>query len=295
VYCIDAEALSLLRCEAPCALLQIFELWAMSLNVNQQTVLDLAAALPSHRGKIKVLTVYGAPLENGAVSDALMRGVAKGRVGDVTFIRCHLAPASLPCLTRLVQSGCLERLGIDNDFQALFEEGPDLTAFCHALRSCTLQALELKWCQLWRDRAAAGELLAALVGHATMREISLPANFVGGADDARRAAGEQITSLITRNSTLQKLDLSANFLGEAGLAPIFEALSRCSTLEKMRFYNETISRDLARDVILPAVRANTSLQTLDFGSNCTLPELVEAQAIVAARTQPDGGAITAAT
>jgi hypothetical protein len=58
-------------------------------------------------------------------------------------------------------------------------------------------------------------------------------------------------------------------------------------------YNE-ISREFARDVILPALRVNTSLLTLNFSGDKLLPELTEAQAIVAARTQPDAGAIAAA-
>ena len=71
-------------------------------------------------------------------------------------------------------------------------------------------------------------------------------------------------------------------------------------------YDETISRVVARYIILPAVRANTSLQTLSFVSlnydeSKLIPELEEAQdivtaralldaqAMVRARTAPDGG------
>ena len=293
VLCTAAEALPLLRCEAPCALLHIFKLWVHTFN-DEQAVLDFAAALPSHRGKIKVLAVANASLENVAASDALLRSIAEARVSDVTFYSCRIAPASLPGLTRLLQAGCLERLDIYNTETALFEEGPNLTAFCHALRSSSLQALRLRWCQLWRDPAAAGELLASLVGHPTLRELSLCANRVDNTVVARRTAGEQLTSLITHNSALQKLDLDECILGDAGLAPIFEALPRFSTLKELHFSYETISREFARDVILPAVRANSSLRTLSFGQYCVLPELLEAQAIVAARMQPDAGAIAAA-
>ena len=168
--CTAAEALPLLRCEAPCALLHIFELRVGSFRNNEQTVLDLAAALPSHGGKLKDLPVYGAPLENGAVSDALMRGVAKGRVGDVTFLSCHLAPASVPGLTRLLEAGCLERLRISNRQLLLFEAGPDLTAFCNALRSSTLQTLGLKDFQPDgpMDYDATSALFTALATHPTL-------------------------------------------------------------------------------------------------------------------------------
>jgi hypothetical protein len=141
--------------------------------------------------------------------------------------------------------------------------------------------------------------LAALVGHQTLRELSLVRNFVGNTD-ARRAAGEQLALLIAHNRAIQKLDSSGSNLAEAGLAPIFEVLPRSSTLKELHFHGEEISREFARDVILPAVRANSSLRELSFHSydeghdEELLPELVEAQAIVAARTQPGAGAIAAA-
>jgi len=47
-------------------------------------------------------------------------------------------------------------------------------------------------------------------------------------------------------------------------------------------------------VILPAVHTNTSLRKLNFGRFGILPELREAEAIVAARMQPDTTAIAAA-
>ena len=53
VGCNAAEALPLLRCEAPCALLHVVKLWVFRFDNNEQAVLDLAAALPYHSGKIK--------------------------------------------------------------------------------------------------------------------------------------------------------------------------------------------------------------------------------------------------
>jgi len=111
VSCAAAEALRLLRCEAPCALLHIFKLWVHAFN-DEQAVLDFAAALPSHRGKIKAFNVSWVSLENGAMADALMRCIAEARVSDVTFFQCKLAPASLPSLTRLLEACCPEKLSI---------------------------------------------------------------------------------------------------------------------------------------------------------------------------------------
>ena len=294
VLCTAAEALPLLRCEAPCALLHIFKLWVHTFN-DEQAVLDFAAALPSHRGKIKVLAVANASLENVAASDALLRSIAEARVSDITFHHCNLAPASLPGLTRLLEAGCLVRLAINHYGRALFETGPDLTALCNALRSSTLQVLKLDACYLWGDPAASGEFLDSLVGQPTLRELSLTSNSVDGTNDAlRRAAGEQLALLITHNSALQKLDLYANELREVGLVRLFEALPRASTLKELSFNLDHISRQFARNAILPAVHLNTSLLALSFGDDDeALPELKEAQDIVAARTQPGVGAIAA--
>jgi len=292
VYYTAAEALPLLRCEAPCALLHIFKLWVARFDNNQQAVLDFAAALPSHSGKIKELIVHGPRLGNVAVADALMRSIAEAGVSNMSFAAgWQLAPASMRDLTRLLQAGCLETLVIFNDGEALFELGPDLTAFCHALCSSTLQNLVLGQVELWRYPDAADELLFSLLGHPTLRELSL--HFDGVATNySQRAAGERLASLIRHSSALRKLDLSGNQFRNACLAPIFEALSRrSSTLKELRFDHESIRRKFARDVILPVVRANSSLRALSFGidGDCNglepFPELKEAQAIVAARTQ----------
>ena len=286
VSCDVAEALPLLRCEVPFALLHFVHLLVHNFHHNQQTVLELVAALPSHSGKIKGLTVHEAPLRNIATADALMRRIAEVRVSNVAFMDCNFVPASLPGLTRLIQAGCLETVSIENSRTALFEAGPEFTTFCHALRNSTLQALELRSCGLWRDFAIAGELLVSLLGHPTLRELDLNYDRVGDTDDAKlAAAGEQLASLITHNTALEKLECYGNYLGQAGLAPIFEALPRSSTLKELTFWHETISREFARDVILPAVRANSSLQKLSFGHDMPLLELTEAHAIVAARTQ----------
>ena len=130
------------------------------------------------------------------------------------------------------------------------------------------------------------------MGHQTLRELTLSYGRVDNTDDARRAAGEPLASLITHNNALQKLE-SPWILGDAGLAPIFEALPRSSTLKELVYYvapNETISPVFGCDVIFAAVRANCGLRTFRFGHFWPL----EAQALVAARTQPDGGAIVAA-
>ena len=68
------------------------------------------------------------------------------------------------------------------------------------------------------------------------------------------------------------------------MAPIFTVLSRTTRLKSLAFTGEEMSFEFARDVVLPAVRANNSLLELKFyDDNELLPELVEAQNIVNAR------------
>ena len=81
----------------------------------------------------------------------------------------------------------------------------------------------------------------------------------------------------------------------ATTVPVLQALPRSSTLKGLLYpiwHFTQKSREFARSVILPAVRASTSLRKLSFGP-CMLPlRLAKAKDIVAARTQPDTGAVT---
>jgi hypothetical protein len=68
-------------------------------------------------------------------------------------------------------------------------------------------------------------------------------------------------------------------LDDAGVGPLFAALAQNTTLRKLDLEENDISRECARDVVLPAVRANTTLRELLFGQP-DIPELVEAEVLV---------------
>jgi hypothetical protein len=117
----------------------------------------------------------------------------------------------------------------------------------------------------------------------------------------QRAVGECLAPLIAHSTSLRVLDVSENQLGEAGLAPIFEALRGDSGLAELFLDEEQISADFACDVVLTAVRANTSLRELsglrwvdapEFDEDEKeeeelLPELQELGDILAARRQAE--------
>ena len=141
-------------------------------------------------------------------------------------------------------------------------------------------------CELWADPAGAGMVLAALAVRTTPFELCLKLNHVGETQAQRFTTGTQLTQLITRGR-LEALQLSYCNFGEAGLAPIFAALSLATRLESLKLLDEVMSGEFARDVVLPAVRANNSLLELIFyegeDEGELLPELIEAQNIVNAR------------
>jgi len=88
---------------------------------------------------------------------------------------------------------------------------------------------------------------------------------------------------VAADSPLEKLDISECNLGDAGVRPLFEAVSHSMTLRSLDFCYNRISTNCAREHILPAVRANTSLRELFCQTWDGIVELEEAEALVAAR------------
>ena len=262
VYCNAVEALPLLRCEPPFALLSIHELFVLGDVDGDQAVLDLASALSVYQGMEK-LTLSYVPLTTRAVVDALVDAAISAGIKDAHFEYCGLTQTALPALMRLIQSPGFERLEVWNDGRTLFE-GPAIPALCEALRKCkSLRKLELAEINLWADTAAATQLISALEELPALQKVTLTWNRTHGRPDVQRAAGECLARLIARSTSLQVLCASYSQLGETGMTSIFEALSGDSGLAELHLSDEQISVEFARDVVLPAVRANTSLRKLE--------------------------------
>jgi len=287
VYCNAVEALPLLRCEPPFALLSIHELCVLGDVDGDQAVLDLASALSVYQGMEK-LTLSYVPLTTRAVVDALMDAAISAGIKDVSFVGCGLTQTALPALTRLIQSPGFESLEVWNDGRTLFE-GPAVPAFCEALRNCTsLKALELNSLHLWDDTAAATQLIAAMEGLPALHTVTLPWNPTNGSPAVQRAAGECLARLIARSTSLRDLGVYGSWWAEAGMTPIFEALRGNTVLVELSFgpIDEELSPEFARDVVLPAVCANTSLRRLiclrpEHGE--PLPAMDEVQDMLVAR------------
>jgi hypothetical protein len=211
------------------------------------------------------------------------------------FEECGLSQTALPALTRLMQSPGFERLSVWNDDATLFV-GPAAPAFCEALRNCkSLKTLPLSRIDLWYDMAVATQLFAALEGLPALQTLGLHENEGLHDTSHKQAAGECLARLIARSSSLRDLDFTNNFIGLAGQAPIFEVLRGSHSLAVLSISQE-LTLEFARNVVLPAARANTSLRWLDGWNpqdddphldELLLPAMEEVMDILEARRRAD--------
>jgi hypothetical protein len=101
----------------------------------------------------------------------------------------------------------------------------------------------------------------------------------------KAAAGASLGALVAANApTLHELALAGWSLGDAGMRPLVLALPHNTHLRTLDMSSNDISAAFARDVLLPAVRSNTSLRSLFIGG---LPAAAEAH--VAARAAAGAG------
>jgi len=88
---------------------------------------------------------------------------------------CSLSPASLPALTRMLESRTLTVLLINSDYEPLLV-GAVVPAFCTALRASRLARLQLLGVCLWESPADGLAVIAACTSHPTLREICFQYN-----------------------------------------------------------------------------------------------------------------------
>jgi hypothetical protein len=252
-------------------------------DADEASVLALASDLAAHAW-LNRLDLWGAPLAAPATLNTVVDAALAGQIASLNLWHCRLSPASAPALARLLGSRTLTVLDVAQSRQLL--DGPAAALLSGALRAnSTLTSLSLFNVGFWRDLDAAVALLGALTGHASLRTLKV------GRDDARvlRAvvAGAALGALIAANApALTELDVSDSGLGDAGLRPLFEALPANTHLRDLDVTGNGMSGAFARDVLLPAVRTNTSLRQLvaqspDYGEENDFA--LEAQALVAAR------------
>jgi Ran GTPase-activating protein (RanGAP) involved in mRNA processing and transport len=165
-------------------------------------------------------------------------------------------------LARLLGGDALRELFLFNgeDGEQLLDE-PSATLLANALRAnSTLTDLTLEAVNLWSDPAAAELLLHAATAHPSLRKLELHSNRVNA---STQAIGRALGALVAANApALEYVNLADCQLGEVGLGPLVEALPANTHLKTLRCYYNGVSAAFARERLLPAARANTSLRAL---------------------------------
>jgi hypothetical protein len=287
VDCIDAAVShGLLRNEGAFAALRVRRLRVAALD--EAGVLALAADLPAHTCLTEVRLVY-APLRTLAVSDAVVDAALALQLASLTLLICHVTPASAPALARLISGGALSELYVYNSGVQLLDQ-PAAALMADALRAnSTLTSLKLRSCGSWRDAAAAALLLGALTAHRSLRTLDLGVNSIQPGDQQAPAVGAALGALVAANApALHDLNLACMARDEAGLLALgwlLDVLPLNTHLRTLDLdHNYLCTNDFARDRLLPAVRANTSLRHLSVRRLDDNNEFLhEAAALVAAR------------
>jgi hypothetical protein len=282
VWCTKlAPARRLLRNEPPFAPLQLrsFEFDGEEVDIDEADVLALSADFTLH-AHLRRLHLNFAPLNTAPALDAVVDAALTRRLTSVTLRFCSLSPESAPSLVRLVGGGALAELEISGAEVQLLDV-PAALPLGNALRaSGTITAVSLNTLDLWGDPAAATALLGALTRHPSLRSLDISSNPVDAAD--RNKAGALIAALVAANApALTELDVSWCGLGDAGLRPLFNALPANTHLRKLDCVYNRLTEGFARDALLPAVRANSSLRELQTGEKSDAAR--EAKALVQRR------------
>jgi hypothetical protein len=265
-----------LRNEAPFGPLRVRRLNIDLDGVNEAGIVAFAADVAAHAslcGLKLLLARLSTPAALNAVVDAALLRCMR----SVTFAVCFLSPASVPALARLLGGGALAKLLVTG---ANLVNAPAARVLAAALRAnSTLMSLTLDNTGVWSDLDAAAELLGALTGHASLRVLHLGGNRVDAAHQA--AAGALLGALVAANApALTELDVSFCDLDDDGLRALFEALPRNTHLRTLVCTRNDISDAFAADVLLPAVRASTSLRELDVDEHGESPHVDEAMQLV---------------
>jgi hypothetical protein len=281
LFCDTAEMQATCRAlcnEAPFAPLRVRHLFAYLLNVDAAGVVALAAEVAAH-ASLTGLALSQAPLHTPAALDAVVDAALARRMHTIALRECGLSPASAPALARLLSSDALTTLKcVHMDLL----DAPAARVLAAALRAnSTLTSLTLDNAGVFDDAAAGAELLGALTGHARLRVLSLRNN--RAVHDAHQAAvGAALGALLAANApALTELDVSLCNLREDSLRALFEALPHNTHLRELNCSYNFMSDAFGRDVLLPAVRANTSLRMLVIELN--FESSAEAEAVVNSR------------
>jgi hypothetical protein len=261
--------------------------------VDDVDLLALADAMRQH-ASMEGVWLQHTPLDTPAVLDAFIDAALMRRFQNLELDHCSLSPASVPALVRLLGSTTLTHLAIINYDRQLLDAPAAAALLAGALRANTaLRWLQLDAVRLWNDADAGAAVMAALTPHPSLQQLFLTGNHVD-VDDAA-AVGAALGALIAANApALRVLNASWCSLGNVGLAPLIRALPHNTHLREFGCQGNDMSEKFARDIFLPAIRANTSLRVLVASAwwggeedGIAPDEVLQAEALVKARADAD--------
>jgi hypothetical protein len=291
VCCRSDDALRMLRAEPPFATLQLRYCIEVSFY-GGQPFCPFAAALADAALQPALLhvCVCFADTAQPAVMNALVDAALARRLRELSLYSC--TPPAAALLVRLLTEGSLDALEFSSCgtlFAPLFNAA-DAALVADALRmNTTLTVLFLRDVHLWHYWRPAEFLLGALVKHTSLRELRICEEYLG--TEVANAFGALLAALIAADApALQSLNCANNGLGDAGLAPLAEALALNRHLRALHMHNNGMSEAFARERLLPAVRANTTLRQLacaNYNYDSVPPAAAEAEELVRRRGQHD--------
>lgn len=259
------EARRTLRNEAPFGPLRLRTVRVNFPLRSAAEVITFSADVVAHSTLVE-LELCGAPPDAAALG-ALADAAVALRLQSIGFYDCHFNLASAPALSRL--AGMAELRSLSFMGSALWGVGGDDFAamLADALRgNTTLTSFSLTQYPHSTDPpAGVVSLLRVLAGHASLQSLSMlgmnPHN-VGNGDVV---IGNALGALIAANTpALTKLQFTMHILRNACLRPLCVALPSNSYLHTLEFNSGLIFDEFKAGVLLPAVRANTSLRVLNF-------------------------------
>jgi hypothetical protein len=270
VSCMWEDALRMLRSEPPFALLKVLYAVIVGFSRDDRSVggmerfAPFAAALADAavQQTLNLVCVVSADTSQPALMGALADAAVARRL-RVLFLQNCTPPAPAP-LARLLVEGSLTVLQFSRTHAPgtpLFDAaGAALVA--DALRvNTTLTKLKLLGAELCVDMRVACTLLCALVRHPSLRELRITGEKISM--ENRGAFGAAFGALIAADApALHVLDCSSNLLEDVGLAPTVEALALNRHLQELNVSDNGISEAFAREQLLTALRANTTLRAL---------------------------------
>jgi len=169
----EGPVLRLLR-EPQFAPLRLQTLMISAPGVQPPLDVPALAAWAATHPSLKRLFLGRAQFEIQHALDAVVN-LASSQLQTLALFECQLLPASLPALTRMLESRSLKELVLNNGYAPLFV-GASVPALCTTLRASRLVTFNLCRMRLWESQADSLAIIAACMSHPTLRTLDFRVN-----------------------------------------------------------------------------------------------------------------------